>query len=198
MCFLECTVIVGMVRNVKGNSVLFASLYEQICISDVAVLPSSGTKKQRSQTFTWQWGLLGVKSGRDADNQALIFNHWHFWGPEAKYDLDSSNLRVLSFISDKLDTWRIPCGGNGITSTQHQDFIRPLVLWIEGKHKLPGCCDLNRGMKESDRCRFVRLPSPVLYLDPEPFGHNLDTPVWIQLLANKTQVAGPVCHPGDH
>lgn len=53
-------------------------------ISGVAVLPSSGTNKQRSQRFTWQWRLLGVKSRGDADNQAHIFNLWHFWGPEAK------------------------------------------------------------------------------------------------------------------
>ena len=37
-----------------------------------------------------------------------------------------------------------------------------------------------------------------LYLDPEPFSHNFYPPVWIQLITDKPQVAGPVCDPGDH
>lgn len=40
--------------------------------------------------------------------------------------------------------------------------------------------------------------STFLYLHPEPFGDNLDPPVRVQLVSDKTQVTGSVGDPGDH
>lgn len=36
------------------------------------------------------------------------------------------------------------------------------------------------------------------YLDPKPLSHDFYSPVWIQLIVNKSQVGGTVCDPGYH
>lgn len=44
----------------------------------------------------------------------------------------------------------------------------------------------------------MNIYSKCVYLHPEPFSHNFYPPVWIQLITHETQVARPVCDPGDH
>lgn len=109
--------------------------------------------------------------------------------------LSNKSIKIISLFF-----YLAPYGFIG-AAAQHQHFIWLLMRWIQWKDVLSGCGDLgrwqlfytnifNREEGDYEREKFR-------YLNPEPLGHNLNSPVRIKLVTDKLQVALSVCDPGD-
>lgn len=154
--------------------------------------------------LTWEWRLLGVESRWDADNHTLVLHLWCLQGTESggtrpKMNVTQIYISLVIIIARHFFT---PYGFIR-TAAQHQHFIRLLMRWIERKDVLSSCSDLRRGQRQplsikNNIAGLVILTEMPWYLDPEPLGHNLDSPVWIKLFTDKLQVAWSVCDPGDN